>query len=152
MSLALKYRMKKMAKGGDVKGIHKVSSASVTGGESEAGLTVQGMKHAAFPEGRKQPLKHAKQEHKKVLGELKSMPSPKLPMAEGGQVCMHCGGMGYSEGGEVANTDLPEADFQPNEFDVLHLEDDLESSNTGENSGDYDGDDVVKRAMAKRKK
>jgi hypothetical protein len=80
------------------------------------------------------------------------MPKPKLPMAEGGQVCLHCGGMGYSEGGEVANTDLPEADFMPNEFDVLHLEDDLESPNTGENSGDYDGDDVVKRAMAKRKK
>lgn len=42
----------------------------------------------------------------------------------------------YSKGGRVANDDMPEADFKPNEFDDLHLRDDLENSYTGANSGD----------------
>ncbi len=47
----------------------------------------------------------------------------------------------FSKGGRVANTDLPTAMFEPNEFDDLHLRDDLESSYTGANSGDELGDD-----------
>jgi hypothetical protein len=34
----------------------------------------------------------------------------------------------FSEGGKVANQDEIEAGFDPNEFDDLHLRDDLESS------------------------
>lgn len=66
----------------------------------------------------------------------------------------------YSKGGRVANQDEAEADFMPNEFDDLHLRDDLESSYTGENSGDYlssPGEeerrrDMVSRIMASRRK
>ncbi len=58
-----------------------------------------------------------------------------------------------SKGGMVANTDLPEADFEPNEFDDLHLRDDLESHYTGANSGDElssNGEDERRRDMVRR--
>lgn len=65
-----------------------------------------------------------------------------------------------SKGGEVANEDMPEADFMPNEFDDLHLRDGLEFSETDANSGDELGDegederrkDRVMRIMMKRSK
>ncbi len=66
-----------------------------------------------------------------------------------------------SEGGRVANADEPEADFLPNEFDDLHLRDDLESTygeddNAGDELGnaqeDQDRDDIVARIMASRRK
>jgi len=67
---------------------------------------------------------------------------------------------GYSEGGKVANSDEIEAGFMPNEFDDLHLRDDLEEHYTGANSGDELGDeqededraDIVKRIMKSRAK
>lgn len=67
---------------------------------------------------------------------------------------------GFSQGGKVANSDMPEADFMPNEFDDLHLRDDLEQHDTGANSGDEMGDeqedhdrkDIVSRIMKSRKK
>jgi hypothetical protein len=66
----------------------------------------------------------------------------------------------YSEGGKVANQDEIEAGFDPNEFDVLHLEDDLNFHDTGANSGDELGNsrededrkDIVSRIMASRRK
>lgn len=66
----------------------------------------------------------------------------------------------FSEGGKVSNQDELEADFSPNEFDDLHLRDDLEQHDTGANSGDYDGDegederrdDIVSRIMRSRRK
>jgi hypothetical protein len=67
----------------------------------------------------------------------------------------------YSEGGKVANSDEIEAGFDPNEFDVLHLDDDLESTygeddNAGDELGnareDEDRKDIVARIMASRKK
>ncbi len=68
--------------------------------------------------------------------------------------------MMYSKGGKVANQDSIEAGFSPNEFDDLHLRDDLESSYTGANSGDELGNagederrrDIVSRIMASRRK
>ncbi len=62
-----------------------------------------------------------------------------------------------SQGGKVANDDLPKADFMPNEFDALHLEDDLsdESSAGNEMSDDQedeDQSDMVSRIMKSRKK
>lgn len=67
-----------------------------------------------------------------------------------------------SEGGMVANDDNLEdkAGFADAEFDVLPMEDDLESTYTGANSGDMDGapmedmddhDDIVDRIMKKRR-
>lgn len=65
-----------------------------------------------------------------------------------------------SKGGEVANEDKIKAGFMPNEFDDLALRDGLEFSYTGKNSGDELGDedpdkeknDIVARAMMKRRK
>jgi hypothetical protein len=62
----------------------------------------------------------------------------------------------YSEGGKVANQDEIEAGFDPNEFDVLHLEDDLKSTygdddNAGDSLGNKGEDarrsDLVDRIM-----
>lgn len=67
---------------------------------------------------------------------------------------------GFSEGGKVANSDEAEADFSPNEFDDLHLRDDLEEHETGANSGDeisdeqedHDRKDIIKKVMKSRAK
>lgn len=66
----------------------------------------------------------------------------------------------YSEGGQVANTDELTAGFEPNEFDDLHLRDDLDFEYTGANSGDELGNegederrrDIVSRIMRSRAK
>jgi hypothetical protein len=66
----------------------------------------------------------------------------------------------YSHGGEVANDDQPVADSEPNDFDLLGTDDDLEFSYTGKNSGDelgdaqedHDRDDIVARVMKSRAK
>jgi hypothetical protein len=64
----------------------------------------------------------------------------------------------FSEGGKVANQDEIEAGFSPNEFDDLHLNDNLESSygdddNSGDALGneqeDKDRSDLVDRIMLK---
>ena len=89
----------------------------------------------------------SKEEHRKRLGELRSMKKPNL-MAEGGQITdnlqsddhemdmigriMKQRQQHYSNGGIVANggeDDLDEmADGKPNNFDDLSMRDDLESS------------------------
>lgn len=115
--------------------------------------------------------KLAKSEHERNLQELKEMPEPKY--AHGGDVdgthmckgsgCLHAshGGMAhYSEGGKVANEDLPIADDMPAEYDDLHLRDGLEEHYTGKNSGDEIGNehederrsDIVSKIMHSRKK
>lgn len=67
----------------------------------------------------------------------------------------------YSEGGKVANQDEITAGFSPNEFDDLHLRDDLESSyGDDDNSGDSldneqedeDRKNIVARIMKSRSK
>jgi hypothetical protein len=66
----------------------------------------------------------------------------------------------FSKGGRVANQDEPEADFAPNEFDDLHLRDNLEQHDTAANSGDEMSDegederrsDIVSRIMRSRRK
>ena len=66
----------------------------------------------------------------------------------------------FSKGGKVSNQDELEADFSPNEFDDLHLRDNLEQHDTGANSGDELGDaqededrhDIVSRIMRSRRK
>lgn len=81
--------------------------------------------------------------------------------AHGGPVCMDCGGQMMAEGGELsqepdmdmidhimndrsngadADASLPEADFEPAEFDDLVKDDGLEEHYTGKNSGDEIGD------------
>ncbi len=64
-----------------------------------------------------------------------------------------------AKGGEVANDDEIVADFEPNEFDDMPLDDHLDESYTGANSGDEignaqedeDRDDMVSRIMKSRR-
>ena len=67
--------------------------------------------------------------------------------------------MPLSEGGKISNeVEDFDLDKEPNEFDELVKDDDLEFHETGENSGDYLGDeqededrrDIVKRIMRQR--
>ena len=78
-----------LAEGGDVKGVHKSSvegverpknkSEKTMSGESEAGAQVRN--EDIHPSGKQK----AKDEHNRVLGEMKSMPKPKLKgLAKGG--------------------------------------------------------------------
>jgi hypothetical protein len=61
----------------------------------------------------------------------------------------------FSKGGQVANQDTNITDEMPNEFDDLHLRDDLEFSDTDANSGDSlsdeqedaDRKDIIARVM-----
>jgi len=113
----------------------------------------------------------AKEEHKRVLSEMQSMPKPNL-MAHGGEVeedapihhivrkVLMGRAKGYSEGGEVANEDHDMAKELPNEFDDLALDDSLSQHDTGANSGDALGDeqededrhDIISRVMKSRSK
>lgn len=246
MSLPVAYAMKKrkkMAKGGEsdptdfpggkvppsekMKGIHKPHLSSE--GASSAGQDVRNdksWKKTASKEDqtrstRSPDLESAKNKHRSILNEMRSMKKPKLmaeggqiednyqaegnPHVDGGNVCPTCNmatphesgettgnypgeslnqhgedegagdsngndpfvlkimmgrEKGYSEGGKVANSDEIEADFEPNEFDDLHLRDDLEENYTESNSGDEKGDaqededraDIIHRIMKSRAK
>jgi hypothetical protein len=134
MSLAIQYHMKrkgkKLAKGGSIEDAHEkqagvhmpVHSGSGKADKSMAGLLARKKEHAPIARGM----------HKEKLDELKSMPSPKLPLAEGGSVgCSNCG---YAEGGEAL------ADFDSADFDAGGYED-TEANYTGSNSGDELGDE-----------
>ncbi len=107
--------------------------------------------------------------HAERLENIKAMPKPNLPMAEGGGVgdkeldmvgrimkhreCM-------SQGGVVANSTELMADSEPAEFDDLVLDDHLEGHNSGADDGDDLGDaqedhdrkDIVSRIMKSRAK
>lgn len=174
-NLAIAYAVKrkaaqKMAEGGDVKGVNKISHSQGTYGAANAykeAKDPQGSYKHLSEEDRGRVMERNKQfmmkTHQKALDEQRSMPKPNLPMAEGGDVeCPECAGAGcsscyqstddemdmvdrvmarrMSKGGMVANEDKITAGFEPNEFDDMALRDDLEFSYTGENSGDELGD------------
>jgi hypothetical protein len=161
-----------MAKGGDVerdpnvKGVHQVSMIMNEGpGDSRAGdFARSGYKHK-----RPDEVGVAKEEHRKVLDEMKSMPKRDLHgkgYAEGGEVdddhdmVSRIMKNRYSEGGQVANDDMPVADSEENQFDDMPKDDDMEFCYTGANSGDEVGDeqededehDMVSRIMKSRLK
>ncbi len=77
-------------------------------------------------------------------------------MADGGIVDRVMKARCMSKGGMVANdTSMESPDAEDNQFDDLVLRDDLESSYTGENSGDEigaDDADIVSRVMRSRKR
>ena len=82
---------------------------------------------------------------------------PKKKMAHGGDVVDR---IMMSRGGKVANETEIEADFAPVQFDDLVLRDDLDSSYSGDNSGDKLGNmaedererDMIARIMKSRAK
>lgn len=77
-----------MAKGGMIKGVHTSSDDEGDKDEtgySPAGAYTRGMRSAGSPESKNFWKQSAKAEHRRVLGEMKDMPKPKL-MAEGGRL------------------------------------------------------------------
>lgn len=88
----------------------------------------------------------------------KSFKTPGYAM--GGDIVDHIMKKHYSHGGVVANEDHDMADFHPNQFDDLVLDDHLEEHYTGKNSGDelgneqedHDRRDIVHSIMKSRKK
>lgn len=197
--LAVAYAMKKkkMAKGGEVedeayaeKGVHNGDK-----GQSMAGMFNSHSKDSG--QSGELSKKFAKQEHEKVLSEMKAMPNPKLKgLAMGGpagvmeeddkdlnqhmpmtkedmyddlveRIMEHKSAdfsseARLSEGGMVANDvgNGESADEMPNQFDDLVLDDDLESSYDGANSGDELGNkqededrhDIVSKIMKSNRK
>ena len=173
------------AEGDKEKGVHK-SLTGLGAGTSKAGFENEranfrsGMEkqfqRSAYGEMADEHNAAAKQEHRRVLGEMQSMRGQdRKYLAEGGEVeemeddlpdsdivrrilKSRCEPM--SRGGRVANDDGPIADFEENEFDDLVKRDDLEFDYTGENSGDELGNeqkdederDVVRRIMKSRNK
>lgn len=152
-------------------GVHRTG---LNKGESDAGMIARKASDLSLGSGREHAMKmeDAKDMHREVLGELKAMKKPNL-MAKGGMACHegcapHCAehmvgnimAKRMSMGGKVANSDEPIADFMPNEFDYLHLNDGLEEHYTGANSGDEHGDtdedkahnDMVAKVMMRRRK
>lgn len=161
-ALAIAYSMKKKK---------KASGGTVESGDAEMNYADGGQvsKEEAdkFAKGLGQPPDQPGPQKMSAGGNpySKMEESQRPNMADGGEVnpmmevtCPHCT-KSFSHGGQVANSDEPMADGLPNEFDDLHLRDDLEFSETGANSGDKDGDaeedklrkDVVSRAMIKRR-
>ncbi len=115
-SIAIAYSVKrraKKAKGGEIKGINRQSDVRQMG-TSEAGH------HAKYRPSDKDMAysnAQAKKHHEQTLSEMRSMPKPKLPMAEGGGV--HAANKkyrqrhGYEEGVHHAVYDLAENQEKP---------------------------------------
>lgn len=133
MSMAMKYAMKKrMAKGGECPGADcpGCGAAMCHGGKMAEGGEVATPKHNM------------------------------QAMIEDDDMISRIMKKRYSEGGVVANETKETADEEPNEFDDLVKDDDLEFSETGANSGDELGDeaededrkDIVSRIMKSRAK
>lgn len=157
MSMALKYgmmkRAKKMAEGGEIKGVHETEPYGTT--SSQAGVHVETGAD-----------KSAKKEHHRVLKEMHEMRGKdRKHLAEGGDVgeddmISRIMQKHYSEGGMLSNQTPVTADFEDNEFDDLVKDDELDSSYTGSDSGDEIGDaqededrrDIVSRIMRSRAK
>lgn len=126
-SLAISYSMKKKK---------KASGGTVESGDKEMN----------YAKGGKIPPKKEKEPELEV-----EEVDPAMEV-----VCPKCE-HSFSHGGQVANDTDFLADTLPNEFDDLVLRDDEEMKGyTGKNSGDDiggpDKDDLVARAMLKRKK
>ncbi len=139
------------------KGVHLTNYKGK--GNSAAGSYVKSAKSGNTSVPKEKLHEYAKEEHGRVLDEMRSDKGDRRNLAGGGEVecpsCLHK----FSHGGEIANDDEPIADEMPAQFDFLADEDGLEFHDTGANSGDEDGDpdpdkkknDLVSRAMISRK-
>lgn len=141
---AMKYAMKKrMAKGGMCKHNSMECPECHGGMMSEGGMA--DAKDEYDPMQHPMPVDNmaAEMEDEDMIGRIMNKRMVKM-----------------SEGGKVANKDEIVADLEPNEFDDLAKDDDLEFHDTGANSGDEVGDDqedmdrrdVVSRIMRSRAK
>jgi len=160
-ALAIAYSMKrkgrKMAGGGEVKGVHKPEMEHVTReeekkypqsakrwmGESEAGAAVRSSDLG------EQYKEKAYAKHGRVLGELKSMAKPKLQGLAHGGVCSNCG---YAEGGVVPGEEHAKAEGHEIEHEELAepADSDLGEYHTTPNEAAESEDDMVGRIIAKK--
>lgn len=124
-------------------GVHDPDPFSKNGGESTPGNWAREKQpekmHSAEKEKQNsRNMDLAKSAHSDKLEQLKSMPKPKLQgLAEGGEVCEHCGGKMMADGGEIeeemqSGYDIP---------DEKYMEEPMESE-----------EDLVDRIMHQRKK
>lgn len=152
-----------MSEGGAVEGgAHADVSRKEWGGGARRGTSLAGehvrganmAREAGQHRAEASRMESAKNLHRENLSEMRSAKKPNL--YAGGGLVDRIMAKRMSEGGMIANDVEPIADDEPNDFDVLPEEDDLESSYTGANSGDEDGglaeDDMIDRIMLKRKK
>lgn len=157
MSLAIAYALKKKdrqyARGGMCAAHGMQACHECHGGKMAEGGYVEEEEASGY-----EPNPHEKAE---VYVEH-PQENQEFPMEEEDMVdrIMKSRAKGYSEGGRVANDDMPEADFEENQFDVMPKEDHLEFHYTGANSGDELGNeqededqhDMVSRIMRSRMK
>jgi hypothetical protein len=156
MSMAIKYAMqkkaKKMADGGpcDEHGTHMCKMCHggmyADGGfveeEEESGYMPRPEEHADHMY--EHPVEN-QGDHEDMVGRIMK------------KRMMHS--QHYSEGGRVANDTPPDSEFEPNQFDDLVKDDDLEEHYTGANSGDEIGNhqededrrDIIARIMKSRR-
>lgn len=89
------------AKGGDIKGVHEESYEHTPHGESHAGKLARRSQETSNPHKSDDYMAKSRAEHKKVLTELKELPSPKLKgLAHGGEVHSYQQGGGVDDGKE----------------------------------------------------
>jgi len=163
MSMAIAYRLGKKKHD---KGVHKpVGEERYGRGASEAGEDYRDYKSEPKGAFSREGAESSKDKHKDILAELMGMRGGRENLACGGEVgeddmISKIMAKHYSEGGRLANKTEITADFEPNEFDELDLDDDLEQHDTGANSGDELGDhqededrhDIVSKIMRSRAK
>ncbi len=143
MSMAIKYAMQKraqkMASGGRCETHGQSMCEMCHGGRMAEGGFVEHEESSGYE---KMPEVEAHEEDGDLVARIMRQRRPS-----------------FSEGGRVANRTDDHADFEDNQFDDLVKRDDLESTYTGENSGDMIGDqrldeddqDLVSRIMRSRK-
>lgn len=177
MSIAMKYRAKKMARGGDMYMDEPMSEPTPAPKADE--MTKSMKKAFNFADGGAMPCKacgyheggFVEEEMASGYGdnpEVRPDYMFKHPVEnqshDGDDMIdgiMMSRAKGYSEGGQVANdTESVNVDDMDSQYDELVKDDDLESSYDAKNSGDEDGneeldkedDDMVSDVMKSRKK
>jgi hypothetical protein len=134
-------------------------------GISQAGQHIRHALESKTPSGATEHKDYARQYHMQTLVNMVGQRGKdRSNLAEGGMVCDDDDDMierimrkKYSEGGRVANETPWTADFEPNEFDELVKDDDLEghypgSQEIGDEQEDMDRHDIVSRIMRSRAK
>ena len=80
----------KYAHGGEIKGIHETNKLATGPGSSQAGTEIRSAIHnkkQGYTTSAMIDKEDAKEEHRRVLGEMQEMPKPKLQgLAEGGEI------------------------------------------------------------------
>lgn len=151
-------KKKKMAGGGDIKGVHK---PTVRPGESSVGMDVREENEAKRTQSKEEGIsssgermEFAKHKHKKVLHEMRSMKKPEL-MAEGGQIedNYQPEGNPHTDGGNVCPTCNMPTPHEGNDVEASSPPMEMNQMGDDEGAGDSNGNDpfVMKIMMGREK-